>query len=80
MLATTEPRVHIEHTVSQARGEQHQRLFQIFSRQGAREILVVSVARWQGHLQILIVLERNCQNLSEAVGQLSEKQKLLTSL
>ena len=31
--------------VMQAKGEKHQRLFQVFSRQGAKELLVASVAR-----------------------------------
>ena len=34
----------IEHTVRQARVEKHKKLFQIFSRQGAKEIMVASVA------------------------------------
>ena len=45
-LAPSEPRVDIDHTSRQARGEQSQGLFLIFSRQGATEILVASVARW----------------------------------
>ena len=36
VLAPNEPRVDIDHIARQARGEQHQRLFQIFSRQGAK--------------------------------------------
>ena len=80
VLATYEPRVDIEHLVRQARGEQHQRLFQIFSRQGATEILVASVARWKEHQRMLIVLERRCLDLSEAVEKPTEKQELLTTL
>ena len=77
---TRESRVDVEHIVREARGEQHQRVFHIFSRQRAKEILVDSVARWEEHLRILIVLERRCLDLSEAVGQLSEKQELLATL
>ena len=47
MLAPNEPRVNVEHIVRRARGEKNQRLFQVFSRQGANEILVASVARWR---------------------------------
>ena len=60
--------------VRRVRGEQQQILFQIFSRQGAKEILVASVARWEEHLRMLIVPERRCLDLSDAVEQLSEKQ------
>ena len=35
------------------------KLFQIFSRPGANEILVASMARWEEHLRRLIVLERD---------------------
>ena len=79
-LAPSEPRVDIDHTSRQARGEQSQGLFLIFSRQGATEILVACVARWEEHLRMLIVLERKCTDLSEANEQLSEKQVLLTTL
>ena len=64
VFAPNEPRVDINHIARQARGEQHQRLFQIFSRQGAKEILVASVARCEQHLRMLIVLERKCLDLS----------------
>ena len=56
VLAPNEPRVDIQHIVRQARGEQHHRLLQIFSRQGAKEILVASVSRWEEHLGMLVVL------------------------
>ena len=59
----------MEHIVRQARGEKHQRLIQIFSRQGAKELLVASVARWEEHLRMLMVLERRCLELSDAVEQ-----------
>ena len=53
VLATNEPRVDIQHIVGQARGEQHQGVFQIFRRQRAKEILVASVARLEEHLKML---------------------------
>ena len=74
MLAPNEPRVGMEHIVRQARGETRQRLFQIFSRQGAKEILVDSVARWEAHLRMLIVLERRSLELEETVEQLIERE------
>ena len=73
VLAPNERRVDIDHIARQARGERHQRLFQIFSRQGAKEILVAGVARWE-HLRLLIVLDAKCLDLGEAIEQLSEKQ------
>ena len=80
VLGPNEPRVDIEHIVRQARGEQQQRLFQIFSRQEAKYILVASVARCEEHLRMLTVLERRWLDLSEAVEQLSGKQELLATL
>ena len=40
----------------QARGEKSKKLFQIFSRQGASEISVASMARWEEQLKGLGVL------------------------
>ena len=57
-----------------------QNMFHIFSRQGATEILVASVARWEEHPRMLIVLNRKCLDLSEAIEHLSEKQELLATL
>ena len=80
VLAPSEPRVEIDHTARQARGKQHEKLFQILIRRGAKEILVASVATWEEHLRMLIVLEQKCLDLSEAIQQLSEKQELLATL
>ena len=55
-------------------------MFQIFSRQGAQEILVASMARREEHLTVLMILERECLDLSETIEQLSEKQELLATL
>ena len=57
-LAPNEPNIDIEHMVMQARGEGRQRLFQAFNRQGAKEILVASLARWEEHQRMIIVLEQ----------------------
>ena len=40
VLAPNEPSVDIEHIVRQARGQKHKNMFQGFSRQGAKMILV----------------------------------------
>ena len=49
VLSPTEPSVNIERIARQARREEHKKLFQIFSRQGANEIPVASMARSQEH-------------------------------
>ena len=72
VLAPSEPRVDIEHSMRQTRSEKLKKLFQIFSRQGANEILVACLARWKEHLRMLMVLERECLDLSEAIEDLSE--------
>ena len=36
--------------------------------------------RWREHLTILMILERDCLDLSEAIKHLSEKQELLAAL
>ena len=60
----------------QARGEKHKKMFQIFSRKGAKEILVASVARWEEHQRMIMVLERECLDLSEAIEPLRAKMRL----
>ena len=77
VLALNEPNIDMEHIVLQARVEGHQRLFHTFSRQGASEILVVSVARWEEHQRVLIMLEQKSQELCQAIEQKSERQELL---
>ena len=64
----------------QARSEKRKKLFQILSRQEAKEIPVASMARWEEHLRMLIVLERECLDLTEANEHLSEKQEVLAVL
>ena len=80
VLSPNEPNVNIERIARQARGEKCKRLFQIFSRQGANEILLASMARWEEHLRMLIVLERECLELREEIEHLSEEQEVLATL
>ena len=63
-----------------ARSEKSKKLFQIFSRQGANEILVASMAKWEEHLRMLVLLERACLALREEVEHLNEKQEVLAIL
>ena len=81
-VSTTElkEQINIERILRQARSEKHKTLLQIFSRQEANETLVACMARWEEHLRMLTVLERECQELDEAVQNLSEKQELLATL
>ena len=58
----------------QAGDEGHQRLFQAFSRQGANEVLVASVARWEEHERRRIILKQTSQELCHATEQISERQ------
>ena len=37
------------------------------------------MARWEKHLRVLVVLERECLDLSEGIEQVSEKQELLAT-
>ena len=80
VLSPNEPSVNIVRIARQARSEKHKKLFQIFSRQGAKEIPVASVARWEEYLRMLKVLQRECLQLSEAIENLSEKPELLANL
>ena len=57
----------------QARSETSKKLFQIF-RQGANEVLIASMARWEEHLRMLVVLERHCLEHS------NERREVLTVL
>ena len=67
VLSPNEPSVNIERIARLARSEKRKKLFQIFSRQGASEIQVASVARWEEHLRMLIVLQRECLELKEEI-------------
>ena len=55
------------------------KLFQFF-RQGANEVLIASMARWEEHLRCLVVLERHCLALREEVEHSNERQEVLTIL
>ena len=63
-----------------ARSEKRKKLFQTFSRQAADEIPISSVARFEEHLRMLIVLERECLELREEIEHLTEKQEVLASV
>ena len=80
VLAPNEPSVNIEYIVRQARGVKHKKMFQILSRQGAKEITVASMARWAENMRILTVLERECLDPIEAIEHLSATQELLATL
>ena len=80
VLSPHEPSVHTERIARQARCEKRKKLLQIFSRQGANEIPVASVARWEEHLRMLIVLGRECLELREEFEHLSEKPEVLAAL
>ena len=81
VLSPNEPSGNIERIARQARSEQRKNLFQIFSRQGANEILVASVSRWEGAVEHAdCVLERECLELREEIEHLSEKQEVLATL
>ena len=56
VLSPNETSVSMVRIARQSRSEKSEKLFQIFSRQGANEILVGSMARWEEHLRMLVVL------------------------
>ena len=80
VLSPNESSVSIVRIARQARSEKSKKLFQIFSRQGANETLVASMARLEEHLGMLVVLERECLALREEVEHWSEKQEVLATL
>ena len=55
------------------------KLCQIF-RQGAIEVPIAILARWEEHVKGLVVLERHCLVLREEVEHLSERQGVLAFL
>ena len=79
VLSPDESNVNKVRIARQARSENSKKLFQIF-RQGANEIPVASVARWEEPLRMLVVLERECLALREEVEHLNKKQEVLTIL
>ena len=70
LLAPNEQRVDIR----------HQRLFHTFSRQGGHELWVASAARWDEHERVLTTHEQKCQELSQAIEQIGERQELLVAM
>ena len=49
-------------------------------RQGADEVLIARMARWNELLRMLVVLERQCLTLREEVEHLYERQEVLADL
>ena len=80
VLSPDESSFSIVRIARQARSEKSKKLFQICSRQGANEIVVASMARWEERLRIVVVLERECLALREEVEHLNEKQEVLATL
>ena len=70
VLVPNGPSVNIGHIARQARGGKRKKMFQIFSRQGGKENLIASVARWEEHLRMLMVLEWECLDLSKAIARI----------
>ena len=79
VLSPDESSVRKVRIARQARSEKSKKLFQIF-RQGANEVLIASMARWEEHLKGLVVLERHCLALREEVEHLNERQEVLAIL
>ena len=79
VLAQNEPNIDVKRIVMQARGERHQRLFHASSQQGANEVLVASVARWDERERMLIILEQRSHQLCQANEQISERQEPLAA-
>ena len=78
-MSPNEPSVDIVRIVKQARSEKHKKLFQIFSRKGAKEIPVASLVRWEEHLRMLKVLER-AEKLQEKIFQELKKKRAKEAL
>ena len=74
-----ESSVNTERIARQARSEQSKKFFQI-SRQSANEVLIASMARWEEHLRMLVVLERECLAVREEVEHSNVRQEVLTFL
>ena len=80
VLSPNEPNVYKQRIARQARSELSKTLFQIFSRHGANDIPVASMARREDHFTVLMILERECLELREEVEHLSEKQEVFCTL
>ena len=64
---------------TQARKEGCQKFFEIF-RQGEDEVYIASLGRWDTPLKGLVELERRCQDLTQEVQLLSERQEILVGM
>ena len=63
----------------QARNDKGQKIFETF-RQGADELYIASLARWDTQLKGLAELERRCQDMIQEVELLSERQEVLKGM
>ena len=79
ILSPDDSNVSIVRIAREARSAKSKKLFQIF-RQGANEVFIASMARWEEHLRGFVVLERHCLALREEVEQSNEKYEVLTIL
>ena len=80
LLAPDEQHVDIRHIALHARGDRHQRLFHTFSQQGRSELWLASAARWDEHERMLLLHERKCQVLCQAIEHMGEKQEMLMAM
>ena len=67
VLSPDESSVSIVRIARQARSDKSKKLFHIF-RRGANEVLIASMDRWEEHLRILVVLEREYLALRKGSG------------
>ena len=79
VLSPEEPGDSIFQIAIQARNEIGKKLFQIV-RQGASEVHIASMARWDAHLKGPVVPERRSSELKEDVEFFSERQEVLVGL
>ena len=76
VLSPNEPSVNVVRIAKQARSEKSEKLFQIFSRRGANEMRVASMARFES-----VECAGECiPGLREQVEHLSENQEVLATL
>ena len=71
--------IDIKQIVMHARGERHQSLFYAVSQQGANEVLVFCLARWEEHQKMLIIPEQKNQQLCQSIHHISKRQELLAA-
>ena len=70
---TEEAGISIMQIAKQARNERGQKLFQIF-RQEENDVYIATLARWNTQLKGLVELERRCQELTQEVELLNNRE------